>query len=306
MKSDKKNLVYPVLVLVTLIWGLNMPIMKIGLLSLPSMPYNAARMLCALAATLIISLLTKKYRPVAREDIKPILLISVIGFFVFQLFLTAGVQKTAAGNASLIMALLPVSVAIINKVCKIEEITRQALAGIIVSLSGVVLIIAGSGKEVSFEPEHLSGALLLLAGQASYGYYTVFSKDLLAKYSTYQLTTYVVLISTVLFCLTAWPSIMATDWRHVPLAGWASIVISGVFALCICNFLWFWGVGKIGSIKASIFNNLAPVFAIIGSYVLLGETFSLLQFVGAAIIFFGLNLARKKGKQQTILLEQQK
>ena len=294
MKKDNRSLVYFVMIFVTFIWGVNMPIMKIGLFYVPSMPYNAARMLCALVAALIFTMFTKSYRPIAREDIKTILLVSIGGFFVFQLFLTAGVQKTTAGNGSLIMALLPVSVAVINKICKIEEISRFALGGIICSLVGIVLIVAGSSKEINFDDEHIYGVLLLLGAQASYGYYTVFSKDLLMRYSTYQITTYIVLISTVLFCLTAWPSIVATNWQQVPLVAWASILYSGVFALCICNFLWIWSVGKAGSVKASIYNNLSPVFAIIGGYLLLGETFSLLQFFGAAIIFFGLYLARKK------------
>ncbi|MBP2640418.1 MAG: carboxylate/amino acid/amine transporter [Firmicutes bacterium] len=294
MIKDNKSLVYFVMIFVTFIWGVNMPIMKIGLLYLPPMPYNAARMLCALVATLLFTVITKSYRPLDRKDIKTILLVSIGGFFVFQLFLTAGVQKTTAGNGSLIMALLPVSVAIINKICKIEEISRFAMAGIICSLLGIVLIVAGSSKEISFADEHIYGALLLLGAQASYGYYTVFSKDLLQKYSTYQITMYIVLISTALFCLTAWPSIAATSWREVPLAAWGSILYSGVFALCICNFLWIWSVGKAGSIKASIYNNLSPIFAIIGGYLLLGETFSLLQFFGAAIIFLGIYLARKK------------
>ena len=294
MKRDSKNLVYLVMIFVTFVWGINMPVMKIGLSYVPSMPYNAARMLCALAATLIITRFTNNYRALDRRDIKNILLVSIGGFFVFQLFLTAGVQKTTAGNSSLIMALLPVSVAITNKLCKIEEISRYALMGIVCSLLGVVLIVAGSSKEISFGDAHIYGVLLLLGAQASYGYYTVFSKDLLTRYSTYQITTYILLISTLLFCFIAWPSVVETDWYQVPAAAWGSILFSGVFALCLCNFLWIWGVGKAGSVKASIYNNLSPVFAIIGGYLLLGETFGLLQFFGAAVVFLGLYLARKK------------
>jgi len=294
MKKDSKNLVYLVMLFVTFIWGINMPIMKIGLFYLSPMPYNAARLLCALAVIVVASMFAGNFRPVARQDIKPILMVSLVGFFVSQVFFVAGIQKTTAGNASLIMAALPVSVAIINKVCKIEDITRPVLIGIMISLFGVVLIVTGSSKVISFEDAYLFGAVLVLVSQVSYGYYTVFSRDLLTKYSTYQITTYIVLISTFLFCLLAWQSMVETDWRQVPLVAWGSIVFSGVFALCISNFLWIWGVGKTGSITASIYNNLSPIFAISAGYLLLGETFSMLQSFGAAVIFLGLYQSRKK------------
>jgi len=294
MKSDSKKLVYLVMLFATFIWGINMPIMKIGLFYLSPMPYNAARLLCALVVIVAALLFAGNYRPVARQDVKPILLVSVAGFFVSQVFFVIGLQKTTAGNASLIMALLPVSVALINKFFKIEDISRSALIGIAVSLVGAVLIVVGSSKAISFEDAYLWGAVLVLISQVCYGYYTVFSRELLEKYSTYQVTAYIVVISTVLFCLTAWPSIVETNWWKLPLAAWVSIVFSGVFALCICNFLWIWCVGQAGSIKASIFGNLSPAFAIVAGYLLLGETFNLIQSFGAAVIFLGLYAGRKK------------
>lgn len=46
---------------------------------------------------------------------------------------------------------------------------------------------------------------------------------------------------------------------------------SGVLALCLCNFLWIWGTGVIGTARVAIFNNVSPVFAVATAYFLLGE-----------------------------------
>jgi len=295
MKKESVKYVYLIMVFVAFIWGINPPVMKLGLAHIAPMPYNAARMLVALGAGWVALVISGTYQPFARKDIVKIFLVSAAGFFLFQIFLTIGVQKTTAGNTSLILAILPVSVAIINKVCNIEEISKPVLIGIIASLIGVVFIIAGSNKELSFSDNHIAGAIILLAAQASYGYYTVFSKELLAKYSTYQITAYVLLISTLLFCIIALPDMFKMEWGKVPIIGWASVIFSGLFPLCIGNFLWIWGLGKIGSTKAAIYNNLSPVFAVLAGYWLLGESFGLLQFIGAAIIFAGLYLTRTKG-----------
>jgi len=290
--------VHLILAFVAFLWGLNPPAMKIGLLYVDPMPYNAIRMLVALVVGWVVLRRMTSWQPLRREDWK-VLLVSSIGFFFFQLFFTAGVQITTAGNASLILGCLPVSVAIINHLHRLERIGKLTMIGILVSLAGVVIMVAGTGKEISLGAGHITGALMLLAAQMSYGYYTVFSRRLIPNYSAYQITAYILLNSTGLFLLISLPSVLATDWQAVPWPGWVSILYSGLFPLCLGNCLWIWGTGILGSTKASLYNNLPPVFAVAIGYLFLGESFGWLQFIGATIIFAGLYIAKSKGTQQT-------
>lgn len=287
--------VHLTLAFVAFLWGLNPPAMKIGLLYVEPMPYNAIRMLVALVAGWGVLRQLACWQPLRREDCK-VLLISSLGFFFFQLFFTAGVQITTAGNASLILGCLPVSVAIINHLHRLERISRVMMVGIFVSITGVVIMVAGTGKEVSLTQGHITGALLLLAAQMSYGYYTVFSRLLI--YSAYQVTAYILLISNGLFLLVSLPSVLATDWQAVPWPGWVSIFYSGLFPLCLGNCLWIWGTGILGSTKASLYNNLPPVFSVSIGYLLLGESFGWLQLIGVLIIFAGLYIVKGKGIKQ--------
>lgn len=78
----------------------------------------------------------------------------------------------------------------------------------------------------------------------------------------------------------------------VPPAAWLSVAYSGILGICVGNFLWVWGVGKIGSARTSLFGNISPVFAVASGYLLLGEEFGLLQLVGAVVIFWGVYRAR--------------
>ncbi len=149
MRTANVGYIELVLLFVAFLWGINPPIMKVGLLYIPPLAYNMLRMFIALVIVWIALGLSKEYRSLAREDIKQICLLSIVGFFIFQLFFTVGVQKTTAGNASIILNLLPVSVAIINKLLKIEDISLPVAIGIFVSLGGVVLIVIGSGKAMS-------------------------------------------------------------------------------------------------------------------------------------------------------------
>lgn len=283
--------VHLVLAFVALLWGINPPIMKIGLLYVEPMPYNTIRLLIALLAGWPVFKRLACWQPLQREDWKALAICS-LGFFFFQFFFTLGVQYTTAGNSSLIMGCLPISVAVINHFHKFEALNRKMFVSILVSLAGVSIMVAGTDKEFSLSGSHMLGALMLLAAQFSYGYYTIFSRILTNIYSAYQVTALILLLSTSLFVAVSLPTLPAADWQAIPPAGWFSILYSGLFPLCLGNCLWIWGAKILGSTKASLYNNLPPVFAVSAGYLFLREPFGLLQLAGAVIIFGGLCLAR--------------
>lgn len=285
---------------VAFVWGANPPVMKWGLQYIDPMSYNAIRMIIACLFTSGFVLLRKPARRIERKDWLPLFKLSAFGFFLFQLFFTLGVTRTTAGNTSLLLGILPVTVAIINSINGLERITRRILVSIAVTLIGVVFIILGSGREISLSGNHLSGAFFLMCAQFAYGYYTVYSRPLAAKYLSYQVNACVFAVTTVLFLLVALPSLIATDWQALESPAWISAAFSGVFPLSIGNFFWVWGASIVGSTKASLFNNMAPVFAILIGYLLLGEAFGLIQTLGAVIIYTGLHIGRKQPTQSVL------
>lgn len=292
----KLNPVYAeyALFFVAFVWGSNPPVMKWSLLHIDPMSFNAIRMVIACLISGGVVYWLKPAQRLERCDWPALFKLGAFGFFLFQVFFTLGVNRTTAGNASLLLGLLPVTVAVINMTTGSEKITRRIVVSIAVTMAGVFLIVIGSGRELSLAGNHLIGAAFLMCAQFAYGYYTVYSRRLIAKYSPFQINACVFAITTVLFVLVSLPSIVATDWSSVASPAWTGAIYSGVFPLSIGNFLWVWGVGIVGSAKASLFNNLSPVFAILIGYLLLGEAFGLTQAVGAGIIYLGLHIGRKQ------------
>ncbi|MGL5514580.1 MAG: DMT family transporter, partial [Sporomusa sp.] len=92
---------------------------------------------------------------------------------------------------------------------------------------------------------------------------------------------------------------LTVDWQLILWPGWASVIYSGIFPLCIANCLWIWGTAKAGSTTASLYNNLSPVFAVAAGYFFLNETFSWLQFTGAVVILTGLYVAKTRSARMT-------
>jgi drug/metabolite transporter (DMT)-like permease len=284
------------LVLVALMWGMNPPVVKLGLQHLQPLPYNVARMVVGCVFALAALWLSGRHRRPARADLWPLLRASVFGFFLFQILYTEGIDRTTSGNAAFMSCLLPLYVLLLNRFFGYETINRAVVAGIVCSILGVILIVLGAGRELSLAGRHLAGALLLLGAQAGYASYTVFSKELLDRYSTYQVTATLMVVTTVLLAAVGWPSVREVHWLELPAPAWGSIAFSGVFGLCLGNFLWIWGTSVIGTARTSVFNNLTPLFAVVTAYFLLGETFGALQAVGAVFVLGGVYITRHRDR----------
>jgi O-acetylserine/cysteine efflux transporter len=281
-----------ILLVIIVIWGVNTPVMKIGLNAMDPLVYNAFRMVIAALITGAALLASGQYRPMPAQDLRQLAAISVFGFFFNQIFIIYGMDATTAGNAALILATLPVNVALINRLLGIESLSPRIAIGIALSLAGVVLTVVGAGKEISITGSHLTGAVLLLIGQCGYGYYTVAFRRLADNYSLRQIMASVFAVNAVLFATIAVPEMARTDWGAVPAAGWYSIVFSAVFALALANFTWIWAVKALGSTRASLYPNLCPIISIVFAWLVLDEGFGFLQTAGGAVIFLGLWFAR--------------
>jgi drug/metabolite transporter (DMT)-like permease len=68
-----------------------------------------------------------------------------------------------------------------------------------------------------------------------------------------------------------------------------------VFASLIAFLLWSYGVNAIGAARAGQFVNLMPVFGAGLAVVLLGESITASQLVGAAFVFAGILLVQRRG-----------
>ncbi|WP_461206723.1 DMT family transporter [Clostridium sp. DL1XJH146] len=298
MNKKDMILVYMGLLFAAFIWGINPTIMKIGLIYMSNISYNFIRMLVALLVSIIILIISKRYKRMEMRDIGKIFLITLFGFFLFQIFLIWGVSKTTAGNTSIIMATLPVYVIIINYIFKIEKINKKIVLGIFLSILGVVLIVLASGANLSISKNDALGIVIISISQLAYAIYTVFSKTLVKKYSNYQVIFMVILFTTIFYSFASLKEISNIDWSGLPLIAWLSIVGSGIFAMFVGNVIWVWAVNRIGSSKTSLFTNLQPVISIISGYFILGETFRIGQIFGGIIVLYGVYITRDNKKSE--------
>ena len=281
------------MLVVVLIWSSNNSVIKIGISEIGTFTYNVLRLSIASILCWLWLYKTHMYKKMPWHDLKALILLSLCGFCFTQICLTYGLSKTTAGNASLASAIMPLAVVLLNRIFKKIPLSKMMTIGIILSFSGVLSIIFSSNKEISLSNYHLIGTLIVVLGQFSNAYYTIYAKDLLNKYSSCQIVSYLMSISAVVFFILAIPEMQTIDFSSLSNSAWISVFYSGIFALWLCNIIWVYAVGQIGSTRTALYQYLLPVCSLWFAYILLNETLVIGQIVGTILILIGLIISRK-------------
>jgi len=278
------------LTLMTLIWGINVIVVKAALDVFPPLAFNAFRFTIGAVVIALVARRLGRGKPV-RADWGRLALLGLLGNFIYQVAYIEGLDHTKAGNASLIMGTGPIYTAIFSHMRGHERIRGRDAFGIFMSVLGLVSVVVGGGKDVGFE-QGLLGDVLILFGTVCWAAYTVGSKPLVDRYGSITATAWTMGIGAVPLVLIGVPGVARMDLGAVPLAGWGAIVYSSLFALVLAFLFWYRGVERLGSTRTATYSNFQPVIVLLIAWPLLHETPTLWQVLGAGGIFSGIYLTR--------------
>lgn len=278
------------LIAMAVIWGVNFSVVKFGTTLVDPLAYNGVRV--ALAATLLSAIVLLGSTPLpSRKTMLALLGLGVLGNGVYQFFFVEGISHTRASDAALVIAASPAFIAIIGRVRGVERVSRRGALGIVLSILGIGLVVLSTAESADARAS-LVGDLLVLVGSLAWAFYTVLLKPYTERVPGLQLSALTMTGGALSLLLVAAPAIVHAPWSTVPAIGWSALVYSGVFALVIAYYFWYRGVRVIGPTRTAMYSNLQPVIGVLMAWVLLHETPTPWQIIGAVSIMSGLLLTR--------------
>jgi drug/metabolite transporter (DMT)-like permease len=278
-----------VLLLMALIWGVNISVVKYGTTAMPPLSYNAIRVSLAAVALVLLGSMVRQPWPERRIALR-LLALGVIGNGIYQILFVEGVARTKAGNAALVLAATPALIALFSRMKGIERLSMRGLAGIGLSIAGVLLVV-GTGA-VNATRETFTGDALVLGGCVCWAAFTVLLKPYMHQVQSMHLAALTMLGGLLPLYVVAIPDLAGLQWAAVPAMAWLSMIFSGLGALVLAYLLWYRGVRILGPTRTAMYANLQPAIALAFAWPLLGEVPTPIQGLGAAGIITGLLLAR--------------
>jgi drug/metabolite transporter (DMT)-like permease len=280
------------MLLTVLLWALNLSSIKIGLRELPPHAFNAVRLSLASIVYLAALALRRERPALERGDSWKIILMGVFGITAYQLFFIQAIDQTHASTASVVMATSPIFIALLSTSLGQERLHWAAWLGIVVSFAGFLLVISAENGGGVPGWRSLRGAVLILAANACWAGYTVFSKPLLDRIPPFRLAALSTAAGTLLYLPFTVRDVTSARWRLVSPEAWGAVLYSGLVAIFLCFVIWYVSLKKVGSAKTGIYSNLTPIFATAFAAATLGETVSWVQAAGSAVVLAGVYLTR--------------
>lgn len=279
------------LVLMSIIWGMNFAVMKYGTDVLEPLAYNGVRL--AIGSVVMMAILYARRMPLLPwRDIRALMLLGCLGTGLYQAFFINGLAMTRAGTASLVVASSPAIIAIVGRMMGVEKVSVRAVWGIVLSIAGIAFVILSSADSGEGQSSVL-GNLLILASVVCWSFYTHLMRPYTHRIDGIQIATWALVGGTIPVLVLATPAILRANWPAVVPLTWGAILYSGIGSMGIAYLFWYRGVKVIGSTRTAMFSNLQPIVALAVSWPLLGEKPTLVQGLGAGAVLGGLLLTRQ-------------
>lgn len=224
---------------------------------------------------------------------RPVLALGILGVGAFNTLLYSGLQFTTALNGLLIQSAQPPLILLAAFLLFRDRAGPAQIAGVLLSLAGVLTIISGGDADVLLHLRLNVGDALILVAALLWVLYSVllrFRPDVHAI--SFLAVTFAI---GWLFILPFYAAEIASGRLIVPTAAsFGALAYVAVFPSLIAYGCFNRGVELIGAGRAGIFLNLMPVFGALLAVGLLGERFTLAHAVGMGLIGAGILLTRNR------------
>jgi drug/metabolite transporter (DMT)-like permease len=230
------------------------------------------------------------YKPIKKFGalktmIVPLLFIGFIGVTLNHWSFYASLTTASPVTAALILAIAPICTSLINSVVFKERKSFSFWMWSLFSFVGVLLVIMKKGAIVIGFGE---GYIFLT--MITFSVFMVLVERYAKHLSSILLTYYSTLVGLILMT-TFLPFTDVSFLRSVPFSIWMLLFFTAIIMHGVCPLIWNHCISKVGSTNTSLLLNLEPFVAMVVGYIVLNESVSTMQLIGAMTILVSVTMA---------------
>ena len=282
---------YLLLTLAALFWSSNMVIGRAIRGDIP--PFTLAFGRWVVAGLIVLPLALPQVKaqwPQLKAGWRPLLILGLLGIAGYNTFAYLGLQHTTATNAALLNAFVPIATIAISWAFLGKRLKPLEAAGVLISLGGVLTIVARGELQVLARLDLNIGDLWMLLAVLDWALYTI-----ALAWRPAGLHSMLMLGATIGIGIAALAPACAWELAHgarpnVSPGTLATVAYLGIVPGVLSYIFYNRGVVEVGANRASLFIHLMPVFGTLLSSLFLGEVAQAYHYLGIALIFGGIGL----------------
>jgi drug/metabolite transporter (DMT)-like permease len=274
-------------VIANVAWGGSAVVTKAALDQIPPMTLATLRVGVGFAALWLV-LARRGSRPATGRG--PALL-GLTGVALFCATQNLGLRYATAGTTALLNGAIPVLTLLLAALFLGEPVTGYRLAGLLISFTGIVLLVL-SGSGDAFSSAAL-GNVLPLASAVSFAGYAVLGRRVFN--AGHPLAIVAGSTRYGLYLLLPWAAIelLTTGPAQPEPSDWLLVLYLGIGCSALAFVLCGYALARMEAGQAATFGNLKPLVGLALAVSLLGESISLDQLGGGALVLLGVMVSTR-------------
>lgn len=284
---------YLLMILAMIFWGASFVFIKITYKYVGPITMIFFRLSIASSLLLIVNKFYYK-SSVNKTDYKMFFFLGFTEPFLYFIGEGYGLKYVSSTQASVIIATIPIFAMVASVFIYKEKLTKLNILGVVISFIGILLLI---GKEGLQDTGALIGFILMFLAVLAAVANSLIIYKLGNKYSSFTIITYQNMVGAALFL----PMFLILEVNSISLDIFKPELIISLLFLAVfpsvLSFLFYISVlKKIGVARTSVFSNLIPIITGVLAFLMLGESFSILEVTGIIVVITGLYLSQQKNQ----------
>ncbi|MGE5170536.1 MAG: DMT family transporter [Rudaea sp.] len=273
----------PILVL-TLVWGCNWPVLKMGVTELAPLTFRALTLPFAAMGLLLVTRLSGDSIRIPRAlwpRVGALALFNIAGWNGFVLF---GVQQLPAGRSSILAYTMPIWATLIAAFVLRERLSPRKLVGLGLGTAGMAVLLGEQAAQLRAAP---TGALLILIAAIMWAIGTVLLRKWQPAVPQNALSGWMMLLGWLPLALVAPlfdPQPLASALSGLSGRAWFAIAYNIFLAGTLAHWAWFTLARTLPVAVSSLSSLPVPVVGVISGIVLLGEHPGAQEWIALALV----------------------
>jgi len=231
---------------------------------------------------------------VERREFPTLVTLALTGVTVFFTVQYTGIQMAGASIAAILVCLLsPILITVFSVKLLKEQLARKQVFGILVAVSGTLLVVSADLFGLQGNMQFLVGTLILLTTPVLWAVYSLLGEKIMKKHDAFVIVAYVNLLGG-LFLIPF--SLAENSFSQILTLGtneWLALLYLAFTCSLIGYYIWFYVLKKAGAV-ASTFLFAEPLVTALFAVAFVGESLSSFVLAGAVLIFVGVYLVTRK------------
>lgn len=265
MQLTRQQLI--LLVLLTLVWGLNWPVMKLGVTAYPPLTFRALSMLLGLPVLGLALVVMKAPFVVPRAHWRELFWLAFANMFVWHALIILAVQSLSSGRSAILGYTMPIFSALIGAWFFGNRLRARHGLGVAAAALGVSLLLWHELTHLSGRP---SGVILALVAAATWALGTQMLRNTRMPVATLTISFWMTALTTAVLCgLSA--LFERPQWQLPHPTVWGAIAYNAVLIFGFAHAAWFFLARSLPPVASTLSVMLIPILGVFSGALGLGE-----------------------------------